>query len=119
MLKTFTKGGIHPPDKKLSAHTSIQILPLPATAVILTSQHLGAPAKFIVSMGDEVKAGQMIARDDGFVSSNVHSSVSGKVGKIEEVSDPSGYRKQDIFIDVSGDDWLESIIRNESLERDW
>jgi electron transport complex protein RnfC len=47
VLKTFTRGGIHPPEEKLSAHTSIQTLPLPATAIIPVSQHLGAPAKII------------------------------------------------------------------------
>jgi electron transport complex protein RnfC len=114
VLKTFTRGGIHPPEEKLSAHTSIQTLPLPATAIIPVSQHLGAPAKIIVSKGDVVKTGQVIAQGDGFVSSSVHASVSGKVLKIEDVTEVSGYRKPAVFIEVSGDEWLDSIIRDES-----
>jgi Na+-translocating ferredoxin:NAD+ oxidoreductase subunit C len=117
VLKTFSRGGIHPPDKKLTAHTSIQPLPLPATAVMLISQHLGAPARPTVIKGDLVKTGQLIATGDGFVSSHVHASVSGKVTGINEVKDGSGYRKQAIFIEVSGDEWLQTIIRDESLDR--
>ena len=118
MLKTFTRGGIHPPEEKLSAHTSIQSLPLPVTAIIPVSQHLGAPAKITVSKGDMVKTGQVIARGDGFVSANVHASVSGKVLKIDDVTDVSGYRKPAVFIEVSGDEWIESIIRDETLDKE-
>ncbi len=118
MLKTFTRGGIHPPEEKLSAHTSIQSLPLPVTAIIPVSQHLGAPAKIAVSKGDAVKTGQVIAHGDGFVSANVHASVSGKVLKIEDVTDVSGYRKPAVFIEVSGDEWIESIIRDETLDKE-
>jgi electron transport complex protein RnfC len=117
VLKTFTRGGIHPPEEKLSAHTSIQSLPLPVTAIIPVSQHLGAPAKITVNKGDIVKTGQVIARGDGFVSANIHSSVSGKVLKIEDITDVSGYRKPAVFIEVSGDEWLESIIRDETLDK--
>jgi len=118
VLKTFTKGGIHPPDRKLTAHTCIQSLPLPATAIIPVSQHLGAPAIPVVAKGDYVKTGQLIAKGNGFVSSNVHASVSGNVAKIEDVTDISGYRRQAIVINVAGDDWLESIVRNEFLDRE-
>lgn len=117
MLKSFTRGGIHPPEEKRSANTSIQTLPLPATVIIPASQHLGTPAKITVNRGDEVKAGQLVAKADGFVSSHVHASVSGKVSKIEEVTDLSGYRRQAIFIDVSGDEWVESIIREDFLDK--
>jgi len=117
VLKTFTRGGIHPPEEKLSANTSIQTLPLPATVIIPASQHLGVPAKITVNRGDAIKTGQLIAKADGFVSSHVHSSVSGKVSKIEEVTDVSGYRRQAVFIDVSGDEWVESIIREDFLDR--
>ena len=99
MLKTFHKGGIHPPENKLSAHQPIQQLPLPPLVTILLSQHMGAPAKAIVEKGDEVKTGQLIARGEGFLSGNIHASVSGKVANIEEVQDASGYKRQAVFID--------------------
>jgi len=118
VLKTFVKGGVHPPENKLSAHNSIQTLSLPATAVIPITQHLGAPAKVVVEKGDEVKVGQLIARAEGFVSSNVHSSVSGKVSRIDEVTDVSGFKKPAVFIDVNGDNWMDSIIREEYFDKE-
>ncbi|HEX2394485.1 MAG TPA: electron transporter RnfC, partial [Bacteroidales bacterium] len=106
MLKTFQKGGIHPPENKLSAGKAIYALPIPNTAAILLSQHMGAPAKLLVEKGTEVKTGQLIAKGEGFLSGNIHSSVSGKVSKIDEVLDISGYKRQAVFIEVTGDEWL-------------
>lgn len=117
-MKTFRKGGVHPCENKISAKAGIQVLPVPGSVAILLSQHLGAPAKPVVNKGDEVKTGQIIAKSDGFVSSNVHSSVSGKVTKIDEIIDISGYKRQAVFIEVSGDEWMEGIVRDDSLDRE-
>ena len=48
MLKTFSIGGVHPHENKLSAHQPIVQAEIPAKAVILLSQHIGAPAKALV-----------------------------------------------------------------------
>jgi Na+-translocating ferredoxin:NAD+ oxidoreductase subunit C len=117
VLRTFHKGGIHPPDTKLSAHQPIRDLPLPGSVAVLLSQHMGAPARAVVNKGDAVKTGQLIARGEGFLSSHVHSPVSGTVAKIEEVHDVSGYRRQAVYIDVLGDDWEDSIIRDGTLDK--
>ncbi|MCK5537106.1 MAG: electron transporter RnfC, partial [Bacteroidales bacterium] len=61
MLKTFPKGGVHPPENKISADKAIVELPLPKKVFIPISQHIGAPAKIIVKRGDIVKVGQIIA----------------------------------------------------------
>jgi electron transport complex protein RnfC len=79
---------------------------------------MGAPAKVIVNKGDEVKTGQIIARGEGFLSGNIHSSVSGKVSRIEEVQDVSGYRRQAVFIDVAGDEWVEGINLDTKLDHE-
>ena len=118
MLKTFSIGGIHPADRKLSAGKSIEMLPLPKRVAVPTAQHIGAPAKPEVKKGDMVKTGQVIAKTGGFVSANIHSPVSGKVFKLDEVVDASGYRKPAIIIDVDGDEWEESIDRSETLKKD-
>ena len=115
MSTTFTKGGIHPPENKLSAQSRICDLQIPASVIIPLGQHLGAPAKPVVNKGDTVKAGQLIAKGDGFVSSNIHASVSGKVNKIDEAVDVSGYKKPAIFIDTAGDEWMETINRDPAL----
>ncbi|WP_462317236.1 electron transport complex subunit RsxC [Marinilabilia sp.] len=118
MLKTFSIGGIHPADRKLSAGKSIEMLPLPKRVAVPIAQHIGAPAKPEVKKGDLVKTGQVIAKTGGFVSANIHSPVSGKVFKLDEVVDASGYRKPSIIIDVDGDEWDESIDRSETLNKD-
>jgi len=118
MLKTFTKGGVHPPENKLSADKPIVTLPLPETVSIPVSQHIGAPAQVVVKKGDKVKVGQLIAKSGGFVSANIHSSVSGTVSKIDEVIDTSGYRRTAVVITVEDDLWLETIDRKPVLVRE-
>ena len=116
MLKTFSIGGVHPHENKLSAHQPIIKAEVPAKAVILLGQHIGAPAKPLVAKGDVVKVGTKIAEPGGFVSAAIHSSVSGKVAKIDSIIDASGYPKPAIFIDVEGDEWEESIDRTETFK---
>jgi electron transport complex protein RnfC len=116
-LKTFSMGGVHPPEHKLSAGNKIQELPLPEVVVIPVSQHLGAPSKVLVNRGDQVKVGQVIAQAEGFVSTNIHSSVSGKVLKVDQFMDSSGYRKMAVQIQVEGDEWVETIDRSDDLVR--
>jgi Na+-translocating ferredoxin:NAD+ oxidoreductase subunit C len=118
VLKTFKKGGIHPADNKISANSPIQTLPLPEVAIIMVAQHIGSPAKTIVNKGDNVLVGQIIAQSAGFVSTNIHSSVSGKVIKIEPITDISGYKKEAIHIQVSGDEWMEGIDRSPVFKRE-
>jgi electron transport complex protein RnfC len=118
VLKTFSIGGIHPTDHKISAGKSIEVLPLPKRVAVPVAQHIGAPAKTEVKKGDMVKVGQVIAKSGGFVSANIHSPVSGKVFKLDEVVDATGYRKPAVIIDVEGDEWEESIDRSETLKTD-
>jgi electron transport complex protein RnfC len=114
-LKTFLQGGIHPPENKLTANESIRYLPIPESVTIPVSQHIGAPATVIVNKGDYVKTGQVIATNEGFVSSNIHSSVSGKVNKIGTIIDTTGYKQTAVFIDVEGDEWIGTIDRSDEI----
>jgi electron transport complex protein RnfC len=115
MLKTFKVGGVHPPENKISAGKKIEKLPIPKTVFIPVAQHIGAPSTAVVKKGDVVKTGQIIAKSSGFVSTNIHSSVSGKVKKIDVSADSSGYPKQGIYIDVEGDEWMDEIDRSTEL----
>jgi len=117
MLKTFAKGGVHPPENKFSANKPIEVLPLPAKVSIPVSQHIGAPATILVAKGDKVKVGQLIAQSAGFVSANIHSSVSGTVELIDPVLDSSGYKRPAITIVVEGDEWEPTIDRSPELKR--
>lgn len=115
MLKSFKIGGIHPCDNKISKDSVIEILPLPTRVVIPLSQHIGAPATAIVVKGDKVKVGDQIGQSAGFVSSNIHSSVSGTVASIESIADTSGIKKMSVVIDVEGDEWRCDIIRDTAV----
>ena len=119
MLKTFKIGGVHPPENKLSAGKPIEVLPLPTSVFIPVAQHIGAPAVPVVKKGDNVKVGQVIARSSSFVSTNIHSSVSGTVKRVDFLADSSGYPKQGIYIDVQGDEWLEEIDRSTELKKEF
>ncbi|MDR3140132.1 MAG: electron transport complex subunit RsxC [Tannerellaceae bacterium] len=115
MLRTFRIGGIHPPESKLSSGKKISLLDIPEQVIIPLAQHIGAPAQAVVKKGDVVKTGTLIGKAGGFVSANIHSSVSGKVTKIDNTLDASGYKRPAVFIDVEGDEWKESIDRNGKL----
>ncbi len=111
MLKTFKIGGIHPHDNKISKGTPIEVMPLPEKVVIPLSQHIGAPAQPCVAKGDKVKVGDLIGTANGFVSANIHSSVSGTVTAVDAQPDASGVRKPSVTIEVEGDLWNEHIMR--------
>ena len=117
-MKTFSIGGVHPHENKYSANRPIIPADIPTKVVILLGQHIGAPAKPVVKKGDVVKVGTLIAEAGGFVSAPIHSSVSGKVSKIDSIVDASGYPKPAIFIDVDGDEWEESIDRSDTLQKE-
>ncbi len=70
------------PERKYSEEKKIVHAPLPKEVVLPMGQHLGAPAKLIIEKGDEVKTGQIIGEPSGFISANIHSTVSGTVKKI-------------------------------------
>ncbi len=118
MIKSFPKGGIHPPEKKYSSGNQITTLPLPETVSIPLSQHIGAPAEVLVNRGDMVKTGQIIGQNKGFVSTNIHSSVTGKVTKVDAVPDSSGYKRLSVVIEVVEDEWIPEIDRSQDLKKE-
>ena len=115
MLKTFPKGGVHPPENKISSGAAIEHLIIPEVVTIPIAMHIGAPSSPTVKKGDKVKTGQIIASSAGFVSTNIHSSVSGTVQKVDNIIDASGYKKKAVIIKVDGDDWDENIDKSTSI----
>lgn len=78
-------GGIHPNDMKSATNEkAIEQLAPPAQVVIPMSQHIGAPCKPNVAVGDHVKVGQRIGEPGGFVSAPIHASISGTVKAVEK-----------------------------------
>mgnify|MGYP000236687732 FL=1 len=100
--KTF-KGGAHPYDgKKMSRECPIEILNPGDTLVYPLSQHIGAMAKPLVKAGDRVLVGQKIAEKGGFISANIHSSVSGTVKAIEKRLVATGGMVDSIIVENDG-----------------
>ena len=112
---TFAIGGVHPDDAKLSRGCAIEVLPLPQTMYVSMAQHLGAPAKPIVAVGDKVKTGQVIAEPGGFISAFVHSPASGTVKSIGPRKDLAGNNVTHIEIAVEGDEWVEGVDLSDTL----
>ncbi|MBP8781442.1 MAG: electron transport complex subunit RsxC [Paludibacteraceae bacterium] len=117
-MKTFTFGGIHTADMKLSAGKKIQIVPIPSEVIIPLEQHIGAPTNPVVAVGETVKVGQLIGKAVGFISANIHSSVSGKVTKIDTVIDAWGYKRPAVYIAVEGDEWMENIDKKDVVRKE-
>lgn len=100
--KTF-KGGAHPYDgKKMSRECPIEILNPGDTLVYPLYQHIGAMAKPLVKAGDRVLVGQKIAEKGGFISANIHSSVSGTVKAIEKRLVATGGMVDSIIVENDG-----------------
>ena len=119
-MKTFRIGGVHPHDNKIySAHQPITECPLPEKAIIPLVQHIGAPAQPVVEKGQKVKVGELLAKAGGFVSANIHSPFSGTITKIDSTIDAWGMRMPAIFMDVEGNEWLETIDRTPDVIREF
>ena len=101
-LLTF-KGGVHPYDgKDLSKDKPILEVQPKGNLVYPLSQHIGAPAKPIVAVGDRVLVNQKIAEAGGFVSAPVYASVSGTVKAIEPKLVSTGSMVNSIIVENDG-----------------
>ena len=92
--------------KSESMKQPLKTLPLPKELIFPLNQHIGLPAEPVVSVGDIVLKGQMIAAPGGSVSAAIHASSSGKVTAIEErpITHPSGMLATCIIIETDGED---------------
>lgn len=108
-MKSFRLGGIHPHDNKLSADKAIEQFPLVESVVIPLNQHIGSPSVATVAKGDLVLVGDIVGSASGFVSSNIHSSVSGVVRMVGMVADGAGVDRMSVVVDVQGDQWSPSV----------
>lgn len=108
-MNIFTfKRGIHPPHGKyLTENKAIEELLPKGLLIYPMSQHIGAPCTPLAKKGDRVLVGQKIGEANGFVSSPVHSSVSGTVEKVVETLTPSGNKAMSVI--VKNDELYEEI----------
>jgi Na+-translocating ferredoxin:NAD+ oxidoreductase subunit C len=101
MSRSLTfKGGIHPEYcKERSICEPLREAPLPKTVILPLSQHIGAPNIPVVKKGDVVEEGDVVGKSDSFISSPVHSPVSGKVLDIKKAFHPALGPIMSVFIE--------------------
>ncbi len=113
------KGGTHPDDhKKITENIPITEISASKLMVYPMSQHIGAPCLPCVSIGDEVKVGQIIGDSEAFVSAKVHSTVSGKVKAIEPRLHSNGTKVMSIVIENDFEDTMCDTIREYNDENE-
>lgn len=109
LLRASFRGGLRLEENK-TASNDIRVLPAPEKVVLPLSQHIGAPAKPLVSIGDKVLRGQPIAEANGYVSTPVHASISGTVTAIDSFAVPHASGLTDQCIEITSDGNDESAI---------
>ena len=109
---TFVGGVAVPPSKSLTEKVAIEKCPAPDMVYIPLSQHIGKPAKPVVKPGDKVTLGQVIGEANGFVSTNIHASVSGMVMRLETRYSPNGLISQCVVIKNDKQDTLCDTIKD-------
>lgn len=80
----FSLNGVRVPHRKGTAEKTATVMPPPSAIVLPMSMHIGKPAIPIVKVGDKVCVGTKVAEADGYISSPIHSSISGVVKSIED-----------------------------------
>ncbi|MFO7882567.1 MAG: electron transport complex subunit RsxC [Kosmotogaceae bacterium] len=123
-MRTLTfKGGINPPERKrLSESTEIIVMPLPEKVYIFLDNHAGVTAKPQVKEGDKVKTGQKIAEAGGFISADLHSSITGTVEALEKHFHPTLQKPREAIVisrDVDEEwEYLEPTKSYEEFNKD-
>ncbi len=102
-MSIFKLGRLHIPHRKNTAQMPAVRMTPPASVRIPMSQHIGAPATPVVKVGDKVFVGTLIAEAGGYVSSPIHSSVSGTVKKIDSFLMSNGRSCQAVLIESDGE----------------
>lgn len=116
-ILTF-KGGVHPEEgKDLSKDKPIAVYEPEGNVVISMQQHIGVPAAVLVKKGDRVLVGQKIGEADGFISANVHASVSGTVLAVEQRLMANGTKACCVVIENDGIYEEVPFQKPEALER--
>ncbi len=104
-------GGVHPAGQKhLSAEQAIQVLPMPSRLHIPLQQHTGRPAIPMVQVGQKVRKGELLGREQSGVSASVHAPTSGVITAIGDFAAPhvSGLPLPTVTLESDGEDqWLE------------
>ena len=108
-LKRSAQGAGVPHDKRTSNLETVA-MPLPSKIVLSMGQHIGAPASPAVAKGDQVYVGTIVGKSGGFVSSDIHSGVSGTVSEITTITAPNGATQTAVVIVPDGEQKVDPSI---------
>ncbi len=81
-LLTFPKGGVHPPEAKLTANSAIEDMPDPTELEIILGQHIGAPCEPQVKKRDKIAEGDLIGQVTRGLGVPIHTPVTGSVNAL-------------------------------------
>lgn len=101
VFKRAALGGAVPHRKHTAKMETVK-MPVPSKVVLPMIQHIGAPAAPTVKKGGHVYVGTLVGEAGGFVSADIHSSVSGEVSEIADVMLPSGVLAAAVVITPDG-----------------
>lgn len=113
MASVFDKSlkGVHVDHRKNTRDCETQVMPVPDEVFIVMAQHMGAQCEIQVAPGDEVGVGQVLGETGAFLSAPIHSSVSGKVTRIEEFIMPNGDRSKAVVIETDKKQTLHESVK--------
>lgn len=98
-----TRGGAKAPHRKNTVDCMSAAMPCPEQVILPMTQHIGAPCKPAVKVGDIVAVGDVVGESESFMSAPIHASVSGRVSKITRIKHPSGAMTDAVVIDSDGE----------------
>lgn len=110
MIMASYLTGIHLPHRKGTKNVPVARMDVPKTVSIPMAMHIGKPAIPTVKVGDLVKAGTKIGEADGYISSPVYSSVSGKVTKLADYLMYNGSTTTSVVIESDGEMSVDEAI---------
>ena len=108
-LKRSAQGAGVPHEKRTSNLETV-VMPLPSKIVLSMGQHIGAPAAPAVAKGDQVYVGTVVGKAGGFVSSDIHSGVSGTVDSIVTITAPNGAAQTAVVIIPDGEQKVDPAV---------
>ena len=112
-MSKFLKRSAHGaevPHEKRTSNLETVVMPLPSKIVLSMSQHIGAPATPAVAKGDQVYVGSVVGKAGGFVSSDIHSGVSGTVDSITTITGSNGAPQTAVVIIPDGEQKVDPSI---------
>ncbi|WP_245630393.1 hypothetical protein [Amphibacillus sediminis] len=81
-LKRKRQGAYTVERKDRTEYRRLEAATVPAELIYPLTMHIGAPATPVVNIGDKVRIGTLIAKQNGLISANIYASVSGEITDI-------------------------------------